>query len=150
MNKTEEKAERWLQAQEEVSSFQSRKNPDFVCESGDGYEVKLLRNNSIVFTLKQFGDLERFKNPLKILVFNGGVKPLFIIPFGEIAKQPDYWRHIRIIVYDFSGQLCVRNIDPELFKFAKLQALTERKTLGQWFNELLEAKFQIEQNNGRK
>jgi len=104
LNDTEYKAKRWLIEQGKEVIFQPRKSPDFICGDGSGYEVKLLRNNSITFSTRQFDILSQYQNPLVVLVFDEGKEPLFIIPFNDLAARPTYWKHIRIVIYNVGNK----------------------------------------------
>lgn len=102
MNITELKAYHWLteQGYKDIK-FQGLKNPDFITASGDAFEVKKCRNNTVVFSNRQFDQLKNMPI-LSILVFNKGMEPVAIIPFNEIADSPKYWKGIRIYVVTMS------------------------------------------------
>ena len=97
LNNTEKKAYIWLQAKGyQGISFSSNKTPDFIVASGESFEVKKVRNNTIVFSNKQFESLQECRDS-KILAFNDSPEPIAIIPFGEIAGKPKFWGNIRIL-----------------------------------------------------
>ena len=96
MNLSEQKAYQWLCSQGYKGIvFRARLTPDFISESGRGFEVKKTRNNAIWFSDKQFKILKETKN-VDILVFNEGNTPIAIIPFNEISEGQKYWNNIRI------------------------------------------------------
>lgn len=141
MNITEQKAERWLRAQGITSIFQPRKSPDFICQDGSGYEVKLLRQNSITFSSSQFETLCNFPGELTVLVFNGGEEPLHKIQFNEIDRQRPYWRNLQIIVYVTDDGTNIRGLDPQLYRLARAEAIGQGKFIGQWLNEVIKEKL---------
>lgn len=149
MNRTELKAMQWLLAQGEEPIFQPRKSPDFICPDGKGFEVKLLRENTITFSASQFEILSSFENQLKILVFDDGDEPLHIIPFEEIAEKPRYWKHIHIAIYDYESPKTLRDLDSELYNQARADALKRGITIGDWMNEAMAEKLIIA-NGGKK
>ena len=101
MNITELKAYHWLTEQGYKSiTFQGLKNPDFITANGN-FEVKKCRNNTIVFSTRQFNQLIDMPD-VSVLVFNKSMEPTAIIPFREIADSPKHWKDIRICVVTMS------------------------------------------------
>ncbi len=142
MNKTERKARAWLKKQGKEVVFQSRNSPDFICKDGEGYEIKLLRRNTITFSTSQYEVLKKFSKQLTILVFNGHDDPLHIIPFGELANQPHYWHQIRLRVYDFgAGYISIRKVTPSLFRKARIDAAKHKQTVGMWMDDAIRLKL---------
>jgi len=102
MNKTEKKAKQWLQKQGYNDLvFQQRISPDFVSPSGKGFEVKLVRRNSVFFSNTQWQQLQSHPD-VTVLVFNDNDAPQAIIPFQELKKPPSYWKHYRLSLTNLS------------------------------------------------
>ena len=99
MNKSEERAYRWLQYQTHKGIvFRNRITPDFITEDSEKFEVKLMRDNTIWFSGNQFRTLLEDAPDTTILVFNDNHDtPIAIIPFSEIKGGEKYWKNIRII-----------------------------------------------------
>jgi hypothetical protein len=142
LNKTELKAKEWLTQQGKAVDFHSRSSPDFTCRDGTGYEVKLLRENCITFSMTQFEQLRLFPGELKVVVFDGGIQPDYIIPFSELENIPRYWNGIRVKVFSPKEEITqVRNIDPDLYTKVKVDAAKKKITVGEWFNQAIILKF---------
>lgn len=141
MNKTEAKAKRWLSRQSIEVEFNNRRSPDFITPDGIGYEVKLLRQNTITFYPSQVQQLKELET-CTILVFNDGDAPIIQIPFKELTI-PGYYGKIHIALVSFDqvlapGQVPVRvSINEELWRWAKAQALLNNKTVGEIVEDAL-------------
>ena len=103
MNITEQKAKVWLEKDGKTVVFQGRRNPDFIDSVGNGYEVKLLRNNSIIFSRSQFEELKTYAGVKVVIYDSDGDEPAFTVPFQEIVDSGKYWRNIHIGVYEVPG-----------------------------------------------
>ena len=98
MNKTEEKGLRWLLTQYPAGDirYQHRHSPDFVTSDGKGWEVKLLREGTIVFSEDQLEAASRPPDCL-VLVFDGSAVPVAIFGIGNI-KGATYLGGYRIVL----------------------------------------------------
>jgi len=103
MNITEQKAYKWLVRQMGYSdlTFQSRKSPDFLAPDGVGYEVKKVRNGTIVFTDVQWLSLQNHPD-VKVVIFDGGDEPLDVVNFGMLSTPPSHWKNYRLVLVDLS------------------------------------------------
>jgi len=103
MNVTEQKAYRWLEQHTGYSDlvFQQRRSPDFLAPDGTGYEVKKVRNGTILFTDAQWMSLQKHSR-VKVVVFNDGSEPLDIVDFAELPTPPSYWKNYRLILVNLS------------------------------------------------
>lgn len=101
MNKTETFAFKWLQDKFKGQKivFQRRNSPDFILENGKGYEAKLLRNNSIIFTEGQLTKLMKFGDADILVMPENLPEPESIIPIAELKDAPIYWKQYRICNY---------------------------------------------------
>lgn len=99
MNQTEKKAHAWLTAQGVGGLvFQGRTSPDFVSESGKGYEVKLLRGNTVTFFSNQLEQLSQHGDVI-ILIFNKkNDDPVAKFRFNGYVDIPGYWKNIHLKV----------------------------------------------------
>jgi len=103
MNQTEELAYKWLIEQPDNSEivFQRRDSPDFINQNGSGYEVKLLKDNHIVFTYGQLRKLLKFGKATVLVMAKGKAEPVAQIPIEDLKDNPDYWNQYHIVSYEF-------------------------------------------------
>lgn len=103
MNQTEEAAYKWLIKERSYSpeeiTFAYRQNPDFVTADGVGYEVKLIRNRTITFTVAQLIALEHHPNVQMLFWNHSDVSPCLVVAFKDLLI-PGYWRQYRLILID--------------------------------------------------
>jgi hypothetical protein len=144
LNATETKAKAWIEKQGQTIYFAHRESPDFICESGLGYEVKLIRSNCISFSGRQWQQLKEFSGELMVLAYNGGEVPLYIIPFTEIMEAPKYWKRLRIQIFSPNLEFAhIRSVNHELLLMAKDDAFKKKQTQGEWFNDAIRLKLKI-------
>jgi len=98
MTWSETQAYLWLKAQGYKDiTFTTQDSPDFIVEDGKGFEVKLIRANTLFFSTQQFRQLREFSNELEVLVFEEkNSQPIMIIPFSKIANGRTTYKNIRI------------------------------------------------------
>lgn len=102
MNASEKVAYQYLQTLGYTDSqieFQSRRSPDFLTSDGKGWEVKLIRQNSITFSQVQINQLKMHSDVAIILVRDAqvkSIKPLNTLPL------PGYSDGVRVSVVDMS------------------------------------------------
>ena len=98
MNKSEQKAEEWLQKQGYTTiQYHSHSTPDFTTDGG-GFEVKTLSKfNTIIFRTSQFKSLQQQYPPTIILVYNNLLEQVASFPFSMIADGQKRYKHIRIV-----------------------------------------------------
>lgn len=126
MNITEEKAYHWLEEQGYKDIiFSARRTPDFITASGERFEVKKVRSNTIWFSQGQLDKLEEFPETT-ILVFNEGAQPVAHFKFSEISSGQEYWRNIHIGGWKGKNQLLVIKVSPE----EKAQLIEKAEGLG--------------------
>lgn len=99
MNKTEQRAYRWLlkNGYKDIV-FSGRATPDFITKDGGLFEVKKARNKTIWFGGGQASVLQELNN-VKILVYDsneGDDEPDVIIPYDEIQYGQIIWNNYRI------------------------------------------------------
>ena len=102
MNRSERVAYNWLRKRLPTSDivFQKRNSPDFVTNTGDGYEAKLIRSNAITFTAGQLDKLLEFGKVSVLVMEQGAQEPIAIIPINELKGSPRYWHQYRVVSYD--------------------------------------------------
>ena len=102
MNKTELRAKKWLKSQGYSQvTFQHRNSPDFVTNAGLGFEVKKVRENTIVFSSRQWEQLKVHPN-VNILIYDSSELPEAIVPFKDLEKPPSYWGKYRLVIFDLN------------------------------------------------
>ncbi len=101
MNRSEKAAYNWLRRRLPSVDiiFQKRNSPDFVTNTGDGYEAKLIRSNAITFTYGQLDRLIDFGRVSVLVMEQGAQEPIAIIPINELKDSPRYWHQYRVVSY---------------------------------------------------
>lgn len=101
MNKTEIKGSNWLRRQGyQGFLFYCRQSPDFLTPDGKGFEIKLARNNTIVFFESQVQSLKGHPDVTIVVFDDTSDEPIALIPFREIPLKTSYWRNIHIRILD--------------------------------------------------
>lgn len=97
MTKSEKQAYEWLIRKGYTGIvFSHRTTPDFITNEGE-FEVKLSRNNSIVFSMGQMDQLDVYPD-CSVIVFDGiSVDPVVIIPYNAIKDRPKLYKNFRIL-----------------------------------------------------
>lgn len=102
MTASERAAYRWLLARRGYTSrtlrFQRRASPDFLGSDGRAWEVKLVRNRSVLFTAAQIVALGSHQRCMILLWSDGARAPEAIVPFRALHPLPSVWRQYRILV----------------------------------------------------
>jgi DNA-binding XRE family transcriptional regulator len=100
MNKTELTAKKWLEMQGHKDLvFQHSHSPDFITNKGEGFEVKLVRQNTITFSSRQWGELQTHPD-VTILIFNREGELESIVKFKDLTQPPSYWNKYRLVMVD--------------------------------------------------
>ena len=87
MNKTEEKAFKWILKQGIPKTgihYQARRSPDFITDDGKWFEAKRVAGGTIVFGAQQFDMLKRNEEKTTILAFTDDSEKPIVIPMTEI------------------------------------------------------------------
>jgi len=97
MNKTEQRALRWLESKGYKDiTFGHKRTPDFITSNGELFEVKRLKGRNIYFSDNQFAILQSQPQTM-ILVFNSSNEPVAEIPFVDIQGGECIWKNSIII-----------------------------------------------------
>ena len=118
MNQSETKAYNWLNKQGYQNiTFQHSLSPDFITESGERFEVKKVRNNTIWFSPRQHEVLSAMKD-VKVILMNNADEPYAVFLFSEI--KDGFWRNIKIT--GINADTVIRNIRFPSDMIARMQS----------------------------
>ncbi len=108
-NQTESLALAWLQRRyaEEDITFHPRSSPDFTTADGKGWEVKLARQNAVVFTQRQADGLDA---DCAVLIWADweSPEPATILRFGDIPLPGRLGRYTFTVTPEADKTLSVR------------------------------------------
>jgi hypothetical protein len=110
MNKTEHLAHNWLISKGYTGlRFHHRDTPDFTTEQGKGFEVKLVRNGTILFSFEQFAHMMTVDNSF-VLAFSDKPVPDAIIPVEDLRNGINVWKNIQLVVPNHPRQRYVADL----------------------------------------
>lgn len=145
MNQTETLAYEWLIAQgysQEQIAFQRRRSPDFVTADGKGWEVKLVRENSIIFSTSQLLSLRDHSHSTVLIFRTGEAAPIGQFPINTV-EVPGYWQHFRLGLVDYKNLpegetiVTVRQFNSEVWRLFRIRALELRRGVGDLLTEIV-------------
>ena len=155
MNVTEAAAWRWLIAAQgytpDTLVFQRRATPDFLGADGRGWEVKLIRANSIVFAATQPGPLRTHGNCFVLAWIDGADAPAAVMSMRRL-QIPGYWKQYRLSVVNFSkyrqnlGHTV--NITEEMKDLIDAGAARVGQSRSEWINDMIHEAISLQAARG--
>ena len=95
MNKTEEKAFKWIISQG-YKNLIYKKTPTFITSDNKNFEIKRLYGNQIIFYNKQYQILKKLTNILILVFRDNENKPFLKFKFDEIKDLKKQYKGIEI------------------------------------------------------
>ena len=144
LNKTDEKALKWIVEQEDVKTTDVIKGdcPDFTLRNGNSYEAKrLYGKNVLLFTQNQY-DILRVRDNCRLLVFDdGSEQPTEVISCKDLGNGK--WSYEIKIVDDLGIRANVwlsRTLYSELEKTARQEGLETNDLIREVLEEYVSRK----------